>query len=425
MAFDKRQLDNGIRVMLMPLGGTTAVTVLVLYEVGSRYETGRLNGASHFIEHMMFKGTTRRPTTLDISRDLDSVGADYNAFTGKDYTGYYVKLQSEKLALAVDLLDDMIYGSLYRPKDVESERQVILEELRMYEDNPIMFVEELVEEELYSGSPLGMRIGGTVDSVRGLTREGLVKYRDRYYVPPRTVIAVAGSFDSEETMRLLGRKFGRHAGRGTPKQYERCGKSGYVAPRVRVHERDTEQVQLAIGFPAYPYGHASLPALNVLSTILGGTMSSRLFTAVREREGLCYFIRSAASPYQDTGDITIQAGLAKDRLGRAMTIIVRELRRMKDAKVTIEELTRAKDYLKGKIALALEDSSYQADWYAKQELLMKKASTPEERLARIFRVNRDDVQRVANDLFRTKRASVAAIGPFKDGKPLVEAVTGL
>ncbi|MEA3249088.1 MAG: pitrilysin family protein [Patescibacteria group bacterium] len=425
MTFIKKHLDNGIRVMLVPHGGTTAVTTLALYEVGSRYESAKLNGASHFIEHMMFKGTRRRPATLDISRDLDAVGADYNAFTGKDYTGYYVKLQSEKMGLAVDLLDDMIYNSVYRADDVDSERQVILEELRMYEDNPIMFVEELVEEELYRGSPLGMRIGGTVKSVSGLTRAGLVEYRDRYYVPSRTVIAIAGNFEPEDALRMLNRKFGRRKGKGRPRAFTKAKKTGYTAPRVHVHERDTEQVQLAIGFPAYPYGHAKLPALSVLSTILGGTMSSRLFTAVREREGLCYFIRSAASPYQDIGDLTIQAGLAKDRFEKAMKIIIRELRRMKDRKVTNEELNRSKDYVRGKLALALEDSSRQADWYAKQELLMKKVMTPEQRLARIVKVTRDDVQRVANDVFRANRASIAVIGPFKKKRPFIDSINRL
>ncbi len=425
MNYEKLELDNGIRVITVPHESTAAVTVLALYEVGSRYETAKLNGASHFIEHMMFKGTTRRPHTLDISRDLDSVGADYNAFTGKDYTGYFVKLQSEKLGLAVDLLDDMIYGSLYRANDVESERQVILEELRMYEDNPIMFVEELVEEEIYRGSPLGMRIGGTVKSVSGLTRQDLIAYRDRFYVPSRTVIAVAGSFEPSRALKMLNRKFGRRKGKGRPKAFTEARKSGYTAPRVRVHGRDTEQVQLAIGFPAYPYGHPKLPALNVLSIILGGTMSSRLFTAVREREGLCYFIRSAASPYQDIGDITIQAGLAKDRLERAMGIIVHEIRRMKDRPVTSEELTRAKDYLKGKLALSLEDSSRQADWYAKQELLMKTVKTPEQRLAKIAKVTKEDVLKVANDVFRANRASIAAIGPFKGDGPLKASLKDL
>jgi predicted Zn-dependent peptidase len=425
MTFIRRNLDNGMRVLFVPQDSTAAVTVLVLYEVGSRYETHKLNGASHFIEHMMFKGTKRRPTTLDISRDLDSVGADYNAFTGKDYTGYYVKLQAEKIDLAVDLLDDMIYGSLYRADDIESERQVILEELRMYEDNPIMFVEELIEEELYRSSPLGMRIGGTVETVRGITRKGMTEYRDRYYVPERTVIAVAGSVDPDEAMKLLNKKFGRRKGKDKPRAFTKAKTTGYDAPRVKVHRRDTEQVQLAVGFPAYGYGNPKLPALNVLSTILGGTMSSRLFTAVREREGLCYFIRSSVSPYQDIGDITIQAGLSKDRLDRAMTIIMRELRRMKTVKVTEEELNRAKEYLKGKFALALEDSSRQADWYARQELLTRRTETPEQRLHNIFRVTRDDVQKVAASLFRRSRVSVAAIGPFDDDKPFIRAVDKL
>jgi len=427
MNFKRLKLKNGIRVITVPHADTAAVTVLALHEVGSRYESAALNGASHFIEHLMFKGTRRRPTNLDISRDLDSVGADYNAFTSKDYTGYYIKLQSEKLGLAVDMLEDMIYHSVYRSRDIDSERQVILEELRMYEDNPMMLVEELVEEELYRGSPLGQRIGGTVESVSGLSRQALIDYRDSYYVPSRTVLAVAGKFDQAETMEMLERSFGRSKANGRPRGYKRfnIGQAGFRAPRIHVHERDTEQVQAALSFPAYGYGHKDLAALKVLATILGGTMSSRLFTTVREREGLCYFIRAVPNAYQDVGDLTIQTGLAKDRVDRALHLIMRELMRMRDKLVTAEELSRAKEYIKGKTSLALEDSSRQADWFAKQELLTRQIHTPEDRLGLIFAVTRDDVRRVAQQVFRRNRLSLAIIGPYKDDKMFKESVSEL
>ncbi|MFH1046752.1 MAG: pitrilysin family protein [Patescibacteria group bacterium] len=427
MNFIRHKLKNGIRVITVPHAETAAVTVLALYEVGSRYETAALSGASHFIEHMMFKGTRRRPTTLDISRDLDSVGADYNAFTAKDYTGYYIKLQSGRLSLAVDMLDDMIYHSAYRAKDINSERQVILEELRMYEDNPMMLVEELVEEELYGGSPLGQRIGGTVQSVSALRREALMAYRDKYYVPSRTVLAVAGRFDETEMQQLLNQKFGSTKANGQPRSYQRfdLAKAGYRAPRVRVHERDTEQVQAAIMFPAFGYGDRRLAALKVLAIILGGTMSSRLFTTVREREGLCYYIRAYPNSYQDIGDFSIQAGLSKDRVERALQLIIHELSLIKSKPVTAEELRRAKEYIKGKTLLSLEDSSHQADWFAKQELLTRTIATPEQRLALIETVTRDEVQQVAREIFRANRLSLAIIGPYKDDKMFRDALTEL
>ncbi|MFH2063168.1 MAG: pitrilysin family protein [bacterium] len=416
MSFRRTRLKNGIRVILVPQADTAAVTFLALYEVGSRYETAELSGTSHFIEHLMFKGTRRRPTTLDISRDLDSVGADYNAFTSKDYTGYYVKLPSGRAELAADMLEDMIYHSTYRAGNVSSERQVILEELRMYEDNPLMLVEELVEEELYRGSPLGRRIGGTVETVGGLSRDDLVAYRDRYYVPSRTVLAVAGRFEEAATVELLERTFGQ-VGKGTGRggrNFEKfdLARAGYRKPRLKVVHRDTEQVQAAISFPALSYDDPDLPAAKVMSTILGGTMSSRLFTTVREKEGLCYFIRSQINPYQDVGDLTIQSGLAKDRVDLALRLTFREIAGLVRRGATAAELKLAQEYIRGKTLLALEDSSHKADWYAKQELLTRRIDTPEERLAKIAAVRRDDVQRMAKRIFRRNRLSMAIIGPF-------------
>jgi predicted Zn-dependent peptidase len=424
MNYQRHKLKNGIRVITVPHVDTAAVTVLALYEVGSRYESAALNGASHFIEHLMFKGTRRRPTNLDISRDLDSVGADYNAFTSKDYTGYYIKLQHGRLGLAVEMLEDMIYRSRYRSRDIESERQVILEELRMYEDNPMMLVDELVEEELYRGSPLGQRIGGTIESVSGLTRQALVDFRDNYYVPSRTVLAVAGKFDEAELLPMLERTFGQKPANGRPRNFRRFSLTagGYRAPRIRVQTRETEQVQAALSFPAYGYGHRDLAALKVLSTVLGGTMSSRLFTSVREREGLCYYIRAYPNAYQDIGDISIQAGLAKDRVERAMELIFGELNRIRKTLVSAEELRRAKEYIKGKTLLALEDSSRQADFYAKQLLLTKQIATPGDRLAAIQSVTRDDLRRVARDVFRRNRLSLAIVGPYKDDKMFRESI---
>lgn len=420
--FKKVILKNGTRVILVPHSDTAAATLLVQFEVGSRYENTVLHGGSHYIEHMMFKGTERRPSTMSISRDLDSVGADYNAFTSKDYTGYYIKLQADKLPLAVDMLEDMLYHSLYRPKDLESERKVILEEIHMYEDNPLMFVEEIMEEELYNDSTLGWRISGTDKTMHKIMRENLVRYRDAYYVPSRTVISVAGKFDETEVLKMLEEKFGTKTEKKAPKHFLpfSFAKAGYRRPRIRLHHKDTEQVQVAFGFPAYGYEDSRLAALSVMSIILGGTMSSRLFMSVREKEGLAYAIRASISPYQDVGHVVIQAGLAKEPLHRALALIMKELVSLKKKNVTTEELQRAKEYVKGKMLLGLEDSSQLADWFARQELLQKKIGTPEEKLAKLFAVTKEDVRRAANDVFRSSRTTAAIIGPYDDAAPFVK-----
>lgn len=425
--FKKTELKNGTRVVFVPHADTAAATLLVLCEVGSRWETKATNGASHYVEHMMFKGTKRRPNTLDISRDLDSVGADYNAFTGKDYTGYYIKLQSEKLPLAVDMLSDMLYGSLYRAKDLDSERKVILEEIHMYDDNPMSLVEELMEAELFRGSTLGWRISGTEDTMNGIGREALLKFRDSHYIPAKTVVVVSGKYDEEATMKLLEKTFGARPKHVEPKGFTRVdlAKSGYDKPRLKVHNKDTGQVQVSFGFPAYGFGDKRLAAANLLGVILGGTMSSRLFINVREKHGLAYFVRASASPYQDVGDFTVQSGLAKKNVHKAVGLIMHELSRMKDKQVTTEELKRSKDYIKGKMVLAMEDSSRLGDWFGKQELLTRKIETPDEKLERIFAVTKEDIRAAAADIFRQNRLSMAVVGPFGQDESFLKHLKAL
>lgn len=406
------RLSNGIRVVLVPHADTAAATVFVLYGVGSRYETGRMNGASHYIEHMMFKGTRKRPDTLAISRDLDAAGADYNAFTGKDHTGYYVKLPSERLPLAIDMLEDILYHSAYRQTDLDSERKVILEEIRMYEDNPMMLVDELMEEALFGNSPLARPIAGTERSMNGIDRRDLLAYRDAHYLPENTVIAVAGNFDGQQVVGRLERAFGGKRGKGRRRRFTRfdAGRSRSGA-KIVVRQKETEQVQVSFGFLGYAQTDRRLPALTVMSTILGGTMSSRLFTAVRERLGLCYFIRSSASPYQDTGVLDVQAGVARTGVDKAFGAIMKELKRMRERNVTVEELARAKAYIEGKLVLGLEDSSRLAEWYAKQELLTGRIEDPTKKLGRVMRVTADDVRAVARDVIRPGRLALAVIGP--------------
>jgi predicted Zn-dependent peptidase len=410
------RLRNGTRTILLPHEDASTVTLLVMFAVGSRYESPRINGAAHFIEHLLFKGTAKRPTTMDISRELDAVGADYNAFTSKDYTGYYIRLAADKLPMAADMLHDMLYGSLFRAKDVDAERKVINEEIRMYEDNPSSATEERMEEDLFRTSSLGWRIAGSVKSLAGITRKELIAFHGAYYAPDRTVIAVAGKFAEADALRILETTFGARKGKakGRAALPFSMAKERYAAPRITVVTREIEQASLAIGFPAYGYTDPRLPALKLLATILGGTMSSRLFLSVREKHGLCYSISASVSPFHETGYFTVQSGLAKDRIHKALDLIVRELRRIRDGKVTAEELKRAQENLKGRLLLSMENSNAMADWYARQLLLTDRTESPEQRIRNLMAVTREDVQRVAKDVLRKQRLTMTVLGAYTE-----------
>jgi predicted Zn-dependent peptidase len=418
MRHELTTLSNGTRVVLVPHADTAAVTVYAMVEAGSRYETPATNGAAHFIEHLLFKGTTKRPTAVDVSRELDAVGADYNAFTGKDYTGYYVRLPAPRIGLATDMLSDMLFRSLFRPKDVASERLVINEEIRMYEDSPASLAEESMEEVMFADSPLGWRISGTVKTMAGITRKDLLKFHETYYVPSRTVLAVAGKFDRESTLASLERLFGHRAEPAkaaapfSPFAFPEAAK-----PRVIAVQKKVEQTQLCLGFPAYGYGHKKLAALHVLSAILGGTMSSRLFVSVREKKGLAYSVRSSVGPYQDVGTLVVSAGVRTSEAVPALQLILKEVAAMRRKGVTPEELRRAKEYIKGKTVLALEDSSRLAEWFARQQLLERRVVTPEERLAMVAKVSAKDVLAAAAEVLDPARLTLGVVGPDVQAAP--------
>ena len=414
--YQQYQLKNGARVILAPQHETQAVTAMVAFSVGSRYETKKINGVSHFLEHLFFKGTAKRPNTLAISRDLDRYGANYNAYTGKDMTAYYVQIAAEHLPLALDIISDMLFNSLFEAKELEREKNVIVEEINMYEDNPLMYVEDLLEQQIYTSNTLGWEIAGTRETVRGMTRSALINYKNHYYRPANMVIGLAGRLPDNVKDQIKA-YFDR------PWQYQKNKLKTYAPcrltkqpPRVKIKYKDTEQAQLAMGFNGLPYNHRDLPALNLLNVILGGNMSSRLFISVRERRGLAYFVRASTTNYQDTGNTMIQAGLDKNRLPDAIKVILAELKKAKAKGVTKKELSDAKDFLRGKLILSLEDSGQVAEWYVKQATLTNKIYTPVERLAKYDQVTIADVQRLAKQTFHPHAISLALIGPFEDGE---------
>lgn len=414
-----KTLSNGMRYHLVPFSGTEAVTTLVLTKVGSRNEPDRVWGGSHFLEHLVFKGTKRRPNTIDISKTLDRYGAQYNAYTGKDLTGYYVKIDGEKVGVAVDLLHDMLFHSLYDQTELDRERKVIIEEIKMYEENPIMHAEDLLEQAMFDGNTLGREIAGTPEMMMSMTREDLLAYRNAYYVPSEMVIVMAGKVP-ENAVELLEKTFGTVTGTGNPEAFKPFeGIKESAAPRVRRQSKDLQQMQLAIGFETIGRAHTDIPAIQLLANILGGAMSSRLFIEVRERRALCYDIRAGADAYDDVGVFSIRAGLDAKRLDEACATIIEELEKMKEKGVDAEELTSAKDNVEGSMKLSLENSSTRAEFFARQELFFKEVKTPQEKIAQYHAVTPEDIKRVANQVFNLKKLSIAAIGPYKDDASLL------
>lgn len=409
-------LKNGLRMMLAPSDGSQTVTVLVLVRVGSRYEDRELSGASHFIEHLLFKGTKKRPTAQHISRALDALGAEFNAFTDKHVTGYYIKVDRSALGLALDILSDMLFASRFAPAEVNRERTVVIEEINMYRDTPMRHVEDLLEEAMFAGHTLGWNIAGTPNTMKAMPRPRLLDYHQEFYQPSNMVLSVAGQVDAK-ALSLVEAHFGK------PRNHRKAPTSftAFVgarrreqAPFVRLQEKHTEQIQIAIGFPSFGIDDDRNPALGLLSVVLGGNMSSRLFVQVRERRGLAYFVRASNTPYDDVGVFGVRAGLDKRRLPLAMKTILGELRKVVKSGVTAEELRDAKTFLHGQMSIQMEDTFHQAEWFAKQKLFNKEMLSPEAYRKRLDALTAADVQRVAKEVIDFSRMSIAAVGPYQN-----------
>ncbi|MFA5134384.1 MAG: pitrilysin family protein [Patescibacteria group bacterium] len=410
--FKQYRLKNDLRVLLAPLKETKAVTVLVLVKVGSRYEPKQINGASHFVEHLMFKGTEKRPTSLDITKKLDGIGASYNAFTSKDHTGYYVKCSRDKIELALDVLSDIVFNSKFDTDEIERERGVIVEEINMYEDAPMMMIDDVFEGAVFGRVPLGRSIAGPKEVIKRITRKQLYGYYREHYQPRNMLIAVAGNYDYS-VRRLIRAYFGGSRVRQRKASFRKVAIT-QRQPRVSLKRKETEQAHLALGFPAYSYTQRQLYALYALAVVLGGNMSSRLFMSIRERKGLCYYIRTDVGIYEDTGTFAVFAGLDKSRIREAIREIVKELKNIRDGGITAQELKKAKDFLRGKLILDLEASDSVASWLGKQALLKGTVLTAAEQLRRVRAVTMADVRRAAREVIQERRCSLSLIGPFKN-----------
>jgi predicted Zn-dependent peptidase len=408
--FERETLSNGIRVLTAPMDQAQSVSCLLMYAAGSRYETSETSGIAHFAEHMFFKGTERRPTARQISGEIDGIGGEFNAFTGKEYTGYYVRCAAEHRDVAFDVLVDMIRHSLFDGSEIDREKGVIVEEMKMRTDTPRDHVGAVYEELLYGNQPLGWEILGREETIRAANRDTFLTYVDRWYRPERMVVGVGGRIGDGLIGRLeslLGDIEPRETGTPAPVDLSLNGNS------VALHTKDSDQAHLILGARSYPMGHPDRYALQLLSVILGGGMSSRLFTEVRERRGLAYYVFAGNHSYTDAGSFAAQAGVDLNRIDDAVSTIVRELRAIASDPVPAEELEKARSFSKGRFALQLESPHGTVMFGLRREVLLGEAEEPEETIAGINAVTVEDVQRVAQDVIG-RRLFLALVGPFDD-----------
>jgi predicted Zn-dependent peptidase len=419
---NKFKLANGMRVHLVPFAGTDAVTALVLVNVGSRYEALPLWGASHFIEHMMFKGTTRRPETIDISKALDRYGAQYNAYTGKDLTGYYVRIDAAHTEVAVDLLHDMLYHSVYDADEMEKEKKVIIEEIKMYDENPVMNIDSILERGLFEGNTLGRDIAGTADSMRAMNREDVIAYRDTHYDPRNVVIVISGAVPAN-IQAILDKTFGTVAAKeGVIPLFENTTLFEATKEQFVVQtKKDVEQVQLGVGFRTGGRHSEDRYAGALLATLMGGMMSSKLFVEIREKRGLCYSVSAGFDMYDEIGSWSVFAGLDGARMDEASKAIFEELHKIVGG-IKEDELAYVKDHLAGGMKLSLENSSKRAEFIGRQELFYSNVLTPEEVFAKYQAITLQELETFAAKYLTPERLAVAAIGPYNDTQELASHI---
>ncbi|MDD5291312.1 MAG: pitrilysin family protein [Patescibacteria group bacterium] len=409
--YKQKKLKNGLKLITVPMTGTKTITILVMVKTGSKYENKKNNGISHFLEHMFFKGTKKRPTTLAIAGELDKVGAEFNAFTSKEYTGYYVKVDSSKIKLAADIVSDMLLNSKFEEKEIEREKGVIIEEINMRHDNPLIHIEDVFEECLYGDSPAGWEVSGEKENVLKLKRQDLLNYLNSQYGVDSTIVCLAGNI-AGGSEKLISRYFSRLKKADFKDKIK--VKEKQAKPQIKIYYKKTDQANISLGVRGIPVGRKEEFILKVLSIILGGSMSSRLFTELRERSGLAYYVRTQAEFYTDSGYLTTQAGVPVKKIEEAVKIILDEYKKLKNILVSEKELKRTKDLIRGRSVIKLEASDDMAGWYAERAILSDKILSPEDFFKKVNGVKALDIKRVAKKIFVNKGLNLAIIGPFKD-----------
>lgn len=407
--YHKVQLDNHVHILTEQVPHVRSVALGFWVAVGSRDESPGHNGISHFIEHLLFKGTEKR-TAKQIAEALDAVGGQLNAFTTKEYTCYYARVLDEYVDLAIDLLSDMLFHSKFAPDDIDRERNVIIEEIKMYEDTPDELVHDIFAGLMWQGHALGRPIIGTADVIAQLSRDKIIDFYNTHYTPGNLVVTAAGNISGEEVTRKLRPILEARTGQQTPRSM--------VTPTPRrevlCRSKDTEQVHLCLGAPGLSLEDENIYTFQVLNTILGGGLSSRLFQEVREQRGLVYSVYSYHSSYHDTGLFCVYAGLSKQNVDEVMELVFKQVKDIRVNSVKAEELQRAKDQLKGNLLLSLENVSTRMSRLGKSQLYLGKIVPPEEVVQKLNKVTLADIQALAAEMLKPENFSMATIGPWKD-----------
>ncbi len=412
MNFKKTILKNGLRLVTVPMKDNPAVTVLVMVEAGSKYETKETNGISHFLEHMVFKGTPRRPKASDISRELDGLGAHYNAFTSQEYTGYYAKVDPRHLDTALDIISDMYQNPLFEENEITKEKGVIVEEIKMYNDLPQRQVQDVLGHLMFGDQPAGWTVLGPEKNIRSFSKETFLDYRKKHYVASATTVVVAGAISEKIVIKKVEKLFAYIS--TSKKQGKILVKENQKKPAIELSYKATDQTHLVIALRTFPVTDKRAPTMRVLATILGQGMSSRLFSKMRDELGICYYIRTSHNPMTDHGDLTISAGVDNTRVELGIRHILIELKRMKDELVSPQELRKAKDYSAGTAMLELETSDAQADFVGYQELIKRNVELPEALIEKMEKVTTEEVRNLAREIFVNKGLNLAIVGPYKD-----------
>jgi predicted Zn-dependent peptidase len=407
-------LDGGLRLVTESMPHVRSVTIGVWLVRGSRHESDVQAGIAHFVEHMLFKGTENR-TAEDIAQEIDSIGGQLDAFTAKEYASYYIKVLDEHLPIAVDLLADIVRRPKFEAEEIEREKKVIVEEIKMVEDTPDDLVHEVFSQHFWEGHPLGRPILGSPETVESFNAGTLRRYFDGAYVAPNLIVAAAGNIQHAQVRDLIAAAFHE-----VPLQAEPItDKPPRVAPQLVVRTKELEQSHICLGTASYPQKHDDRYVSYILNTLLGGSMSSRLFQNVREKRGLAYAVFSGLSSYRDAGSLTVYAGCTSKAVGEVTDLVVEELRGLKRIDVADTELRRSKDHLKGSLMLSLENTASRMSHLARQEIYFDRHFGLDETLAGVERVTAADIQRVARELFSNGALAATVLGP-QNGQQLTQ-----
>lgn len=423
MNYKLHKLPSGLRVLTVSMPSLESVTTTIWVRTGSRNEDPKVAGISHFLEHMVFKGSKKRPTARDISAAVDAIGGEFNAATSKDWTNFYIKASKNKVETAMDVLSDMVLNPLLESGEVEREKGTIVQEIAMYEDMPMVKIGEVFENLVFTGNQLGEDTAGTPKTVKGIKRNDFVNYRKVHYYPENMLLTIAGGITEKESLGLAEKYFSKFpSNKSTFKGT--TFKGTQTKPQVKIQNKKSEQAHFILGFMGDPRGYKNRFTQALLSTILGGGMSSRLFIEVRERRGLAYAVKTSTERYQDTGYMATYVGTDPKKVEKAITVVLEQYYGISNGQFPIsdKELEKAKGYIKGQLALSLEDTGVVNVFFGEPQLFLNEALTPEDIYQKIDKITIRDIQDEAKRLFVPENLNLAVIGPFKDKEKFVQLI---